>query len=65
MLHKLDWNPNLKRNLVSLSTLDAKGYKYTGKDGVLKISKEALIVTKGHQKAVMLCNTPNYTLIFL
>ena len=31
--------PNLKRNLISLSTLDSKGYKYTGEGGVLKISK--------------------------
>ena len=31
--------PNLKRNLISLSTLNAKGYKYTGEGGVLKISK--------------------------
>ena len=32
--------PDLKRNLISLSTLNAKGYKYTGEGGVLKISKE-------------------------
>ena len=44
----------LKRNLIYLSTLDAKGYKYTGEGGVLKISKGALIVMKGHQKTVML-----------
>ena len=31
--------PDLKRNLIFLSTLDAKGYKYTGERGVLKISK--------------------------
>ena len=42
--HVLD----LKRNLISLSTLDAKGYKYTGEGGVLKISKGALVVIKGH-----------------
>ena len=46
--------PNLKRNLISLSTLNAKGYKYTGEGGVLKINKEALVVMKGHQKTVML-----------
>ena len=38
--HVLD----LKRNLISLSTLDAKGYKYTIEGGVLKISKGALVV---------------------
>ena len=46
--------PNLKRNLISLSTLDAKGYKYTGEGAVLKISKGALVVMKGHQKTTML-----------
>ena len=38
-LHDVKHVPNLKRNLISLSTLDAKGYKYTGEGGVLKISK--------------------------
>ena len=40
--------PDLKRNLITLSTLDAKGYKYIGEGGVLKISKGALVVMKGH-----------------
>ncbi|KAG8496341.1 hypothetical protein CXB51_007486 [Gossypium anomalum] len=31
--------PELKRNLISLSTLDSKGYRYTAESGVLKISK--------------------------
>ena len=48
--HVLD----LKRNLISLSTLDAKEYKYTGEGEVLKISKGALVVMKGHQKTTML-----------
>ena len=39
--------PNLKRNLISLSTLDSKWYKYTGEDGVLKVSKCVLVVIKG------------------
>ena len=38
---------DLKRNLISLSTLDSKGYKYTSEGGVLKISKGALAVMKG------------------
>ena len=56
---------DLKRNLISLSTLDAKGYKYTSERGVLKISKGAIVVMKGHQKTAMLyviqgstCNAP-------
>ena len=31
--------PDLKRNLISLSTLDSKGYRYTGEGGVLKLAK--------------------------
>ena len=45
--------PDLKRNLISLSTLNAKGYKYIGKGGVLKISKRAIVMMKGHQKTTM------------
>ena len=43
--------PNLKRNLISLSTLDAKGYKYTREGGILKVSKGALVVMKGQKKS--------------
>ena len=46
--------PDLKRNLTSLSTLDAKGYKYTGEGGILKISKRVIVVMRGHQKIAML-----------
>ena len=46
--------PNLTRNLVFLSTLDAKGYKYTSEGRVLKISKGAVVMMKGHQKTAML-----------
>ena len=46
--------PDLKRNLISPSTLDVKGYKYTSEGGVLKISKGALVVMKGHKKIAML-----------
>src|SRR5262249_19085966 len=39
--------PDLKRKLISLSTFDIKGYKYTGEGGVLKISKGSLVVMRG------------------
>ncbi|KAG8497073.1 hypothetical protein CXB51_008352 [Gossypium anomalum] len=42
--------PELKRNLISLSTLDSKGYRYTAESGVLKISKGSLVVIKGQRK---------------
>ena len=39
--------PKMKRNLISMSALDAKGYKYSGGDSVLKVTKGSLIVMKG------------------
>ena len=45
---------SLNRNLISLSSLDAKGYKYTSEGGVLNINKGTLVVMKGHQKTTML-----------
>ena len=46
--------PDLKRNLISLSTLDSNGYKYTGEGGVLKVCKGALVVMKGQRKSANL-----------
>ena len=39
--------PKMKRNLIFVSALDAKGYKYSGGDSVLKVTKGSLIVMKG------------------
>ncbi|KAG8481838.1 hypothetical protein CXB51_027155 [Gossypium anomalum] len=46
--------PELKRNLISLSTLNSKGYRYTAESGVLKISKGSLVVMKGQRKITKL-----------
>ncbi|KAG8477231.1 hypothetical protein CXB51_031078 [Gossypium anomalum] len=46
--------PELKRNLISLSTLNSKGYRYTAESGVLKIFKGSLVVMKGQRKAAKL-----------
>ncbi|KAG8489027.1 hypothetical protein CXB51_017119 [Gossypium anomalum] len=46
--------PELKRNFISLSTLDSKGYRYTAKSGVLKISKGSLVVMKGIEQRGLL-----------
>lgn len=43
--------PNLKRDLISLSTLDAKGYKYSSECGVMTVRKSSLIVMKGEIKS--------------
>ena len=48
--HVLD----LKRNLISLSTLDLKGYKYTGEGEALKVSKCVLVVMKAQIRTVNL-----------
>ena len=41
--------PDLTKNLISLGTLDSLGYGYSGKGGVLKVSKGALVVMKGEK----------------
>ncbi|KAG8488618.1 hypothetical protein CXB51_016586 [Gossypium anomalum] len=46
--------PELKRNLISLSTLDSIGYRYTAESEVLKISKGSLVMTKGQRKTAKL-----------
>ncbi|WVZ50367.1 hypothetical protein U9M48_001625 [Paspalum notatum var. saurae] len=46
--------PDMTKNLISLSTLDGKGYKYSGGDGVLKVSKGSLIVMKTDLKSANL-----------
>jgi hypothetical protein len=46
--------PTMSRNLISLSTLDLKGYKYSTSGGVLKVSKGSLIILKGDMKAANL-----------
>ncbi|GKA32116.1 retrovirus-related pol polyprotein from transposon TNT 1-94, partial [Tanacetum coccineum] len=38
--------PDLKKNLISLGVLDSKGFKYTNENGVLRVSKGALVVMK-------------------
>ncbi|KAG8477766.1 hypothetical protein CXB51_027752 [Gossypium anomalum] len=46
--------PELKRNLISLSTINSKGYRYTVKSRVLKISKGSLVIMKGQRKTAKL-----------
>lgn len=37
----------MKRNLISLSTLDDQGYKFHSENGTLKVCKSSMIVMKG------------------
>ncbi|KAG8483161.1 hypothetical protein CXB51_022138 [Gossypium anomalum] len=46
--------PELKRNLILLSTLDSRGHKYTTESRVLKISKGSLVVIKGQRNTAKL-----------
>ncbi|GKV46880.1 hypothetical protein SLEP1_g53841 [Rubroshorea leprosula] len=39
--------PGLKKNLISMSELDSKGYRYSCEGGALKVSKRALAILKG------------------
>eukprot|EP00253_Pinus_taeda_P029664 PITA_29664 len=41
--------PELKKNLISLGVLDSDGYKFTGQNEVLKVSKGALVVMKAEK----------------
>jgi hypothetical protein len=43
--------PDMSKNLISLSTLDDKGYKYSSEDGGLKVSEGSLIIMKGELKS--------------
>ena len=38
--------PDLKRNLISLGTLEALGCKYTTEGGVMKVTRNSLVVMK-------------------
>jgi len=47
ILSNVRYVPDLKRNLVSLGTLESKGCKYSTEGGVLKVSKDSRILLKG------------------
>jgi hypothetical protein len=36
--------PDMKKNLISLGTLDSKGYSYKSDNGIMKVSKGAMVV---------------------
>ena len=45
--------PDLKKNLISLSTLKSLGCKCTSEGGVLKISHGALVIMKAHRSGTL------------
>ena len=42
--------PDLKKNLISVGTLDSRGFKIIAENGVMKILSSALVVMKGIRK---------------
>ncbi|WRX23839.1 GAG-pre-integrase domain - like 7 [Theobroma cacao] len=51
--------PDMKKNLISLSLLDKKRYKYSDQDGVLNVSKGALTIMKGKLSGDLYCLVGN------
>ena len=41
--------PDLRKNLLSLGVLKAKGYKFSGTDKGIKVTKGSLMILKGEQ----------------
>uniref|UniRef100_A0A2N9GFK1 CCHC-type domain-containing protein n=1 Tax=Fagus sylvatica TaxID=28930 RepID=A0A2N9GFK1_FAGSY len=41
--------PEIRKNLISLGTLDSKGYSYKSENGIMKVSKGAMVVMTGQK----------------
>ena len=50
MLQQVRCIPGLKRNLISLGTLDTNGYTYKAFGAILKVTKGCLVVMKGNME---------------
>ncbi|GJU74030.1 retrovirus-related pol polyprotein from transposon TNT 1-94 [Tanacetum coccineum] len=55
--------PDLKKNLISLGVLDSKGFKYRSENGVLRVSKGALVVMKATKGTSSLYTLQGETII--
>jgi hypothetical protein len=55
--------PGLKVNLISLSTLDLKGYKYSGEGGALIVSKGSKIVIEADLKSTNLYHVRDISIL--
>ena len=47
VLQQVRYIPGLKRNLVSLGTLDARGYTYKASGGAIRVMRGCLVRMKG------------------
>jgi len=41
--------PDLKKNILSLEALEARGYKFSGTDGGIKVTKGSMRILKGER----------------
>ena len=48
-LGELQHVPEVKKNLISLGTLDSNGYYYKSENWLMKVSKGAMVVMKGQK----------------
>ena len=42
--------PEVKKNLISLGTLDSNGYNYKSMNGLIKVSRGAIVVMKKQKR---------------
>ena len=52
----------VKKNLISLGTLDSNGYYYKSENWLMKVSKGAMVVMKGRKEKVI---STSYSVILL
>jgi hypothetical protein len=60
--------PDMKRNLILLSTLDVKGFKYQGGHTLIKVSRGSLTVMKGevlHFQVMLMLLQVKYLILML
>src|SRR3954468_13356783 len=43
--------PDMRKNLLSLGALEAQGFRFSGEDGVIKVSRGSMTVLKGERVA--------------
>ena len=55
--------PNLRKNMISLKTLDGNGFNYKSVNGVMKVNKYVLIVIKGQKLAINIYKLVGITII--
>ena len=55
--------PYVKKNLISLGTLDSNGYNYKSKNGLIKVSRGAIVVMKKQKVKGNICKLFGNTIV--